>query len=64
MQTMSMPAIAGERARDLHAQAAAARQARQARRTRRAFGPRSAGIPGLRRRAAEPRPSPAAAADI
>jgi hypothetical protein len=62
MQTMSMPAIAGERVRDLQAQAATARRARQARRARRAAGPRSARIPGLRR--ARPWRSSVGAADI
>ena len=45
MQMMSMPAMAGGRARDLHAQAAAARRARQARRARRARPARGAAEP-------------------
>jgi hypothetical protein len=52
VQTMSMQAIAGERARDLHAQAAAARRARQARRARparRAAESWSASLLSLRR---------------
>jgi hypothetical protein len=61
MQTMVMQAIAEERARDMQARAAVARQVRAARRARGGAGTRGAGIPSQRRAAAQPRRSSAAA---